>query len=266
MSLLCSTFITCPGCENGLDSDNMHRDDMGEYYDDCYMNMPEEEELFKPKQVTINSADYCDCIEPCICHPNKWTNNYNNCRNEYDSKNIDKFIDRVIENVDTRIVNLKDSLDKPDIDYIRGLLEHFNYNISMCVMTIEQEEIEFKQQQQYNYAEKLQTLFKNQYLYSPKNLLNEYLKLKNFDEYTDLLWNNNYRDIDYLENECPTQTEVFNLLYKPHSKNKSLEKIQELNIETLDKLIEKLKNEKNEKNEKKQIQSLCIDDLIGTWG
>ena len=127
-----SILIMCPGCENGLDSDNMHRDHMGEYYDDCYMNRPEE---FKHKKVTINTADYRD--------PNKCANDNIKEVMNYNKVSKEEAMEMMITDVVENVIRFVDKIDKPDIDYIRVLLQQNNWDIMKCVDILEEEENEW---------------------------------------------------------------------------------------------------------------------------
>ena len=54
---------------------------------------------------------------------------------------IEMMIDDVVENV----IRFVDKIDKPEIDYIRKLLQNNNYEIMTCVDIMEQEEKEWKE-------------------------------------------------------------------------------------------------------------------------
>lgn len=112
--------MICPGCENSSDYDNMHRDNNGEYYDDCYMNVPEEflNKTNETKKINENIREVMD---------------YNKVSTE---DAMELMIDDVVENV----IRFVDKIDKPDIDYIRSLLKENNWDIMKCVQIMEGEE------------------------------------------------------------------------------------------------------------------------------
>ena len=112
--------MICPGCENSSDYDNMHLNDNGEYYDDCYMNVPEE---FLNK--TCENKEINENVREVMC--------YNNVSMKIA---IELMIDDVVENV----IRFVDKIDKPDIDYIRSLLKENNWDIMKCVQIMEEEE------------------------------------------------------------------------------------------------------------------------------
>ena len=117
---------TCPGCEYQLDNDEEHRNVFGDYYNNCYIL---DKEVLKEENKYIEEE----------------TNQYNKDETNENIKLVMKYsnvtkesaILLMIVDVIQNVTKFIDKKKKPDIDYIKKLLEENNYEIMTCVKILD---------------------------------------------------------------------------------------------------------------------------------